>query len=278
VSGPRIVFVKLGGSLITEKNRPMTPRLEVIQRLGDEIMAAMTAAPGLQLLIGHGSGSFGHAVANQFQTQSGGKGQDYWRGFSEVWGAARELNQIVIHALIGAGLPVIAFPPSAGVITQDTHIRSWDISPIQAALSHNLVPVVFGDVIFDTVLGGTILSTEAIFHHLAGAIHPNQILLAGQDKGVYQDPHHPEKIIDQITPQTITTVLPALSSSQAVDVTGGMLSKVKLMISLIREHPSLRVRIFSGLEQGNLYQALTAENLPIGTLIAHQEHLPSPGP
>ncbi|MBW6465574.1 MAG: isopentenyl phosphate kinase family protein [Brevefilum sp.] len=278
MSGARIVFVKLGGSLITDKTQSMTPRPGVIQRLADEIRQAMTTVPGLQLLIGHGSGSFGHTVANQFQTQSGGIGQDYWRGFSEVWAAARELNQIVINALIGAGLPVIAFPPSAGVIAQGTHIQSWDISPIQAALSHNLVPVVFGDVIFDTVLGGTILSTEAIFQHLAGAIHPDEILLAGQDKGVYQDPHHPEKIIAQITPQTITTVLPALSPSQAVDVTGGMLSKVKLMVSLIREHPSLRVRIFSGLEPGNLYQALTAENISFGTLIAHQEHLPSPGP
>jgi isopentenyl phosphate kinase len=152
MSGARIVFVKLGGSLITDKTQPMTPRPEVIQRLADEIAQAMAAAPGLQLLIGHGSGSFGHAVANQYQTQSGGKSQDYWRGFSEVWAAARELNQIVIKALIRSGLPVIAFPPSASIITRNTQIQSWDIGPIQAALAHNLVPVVYGDVIFDTSL------------------------------------------------------------------------------------------------------------------------------
>jgi isopentenyl phosphate kinase len=277
MSQPRIVFVKLGGSLITDKTQPMTPRPEVIQRLADEIAQAMTAAPGLRLLIGHGSGSFGHAVANQYQTQSGGNGQDYWRGFSEVWAAARELNQIIINALIRSGLPVIAFPPSASIIARNTRIQSWDISPIQAALAHNLVPVVYGDVIFDTDLGGTILSTEAIFQYLADAIHPHAVLLAGLDKGVYQNPDNPDEIISHITPRTINAVLPALSSSQAIDVTGGMLSKVKLMISLIEHHPSLKVRIFSGLGPSNLYQALTAEKTPIGTLISHEDRTLAPG-
>lgn len=277
MSKPRIIFVKLGGSLITDKTLPMTPRLEVILRLADEIAQAMVAAPGLQLVIGHGSGSFGHAVANQYQTQAGGKSQNYWRGFSKVWAAARELNQIVINALIRSGLPVTAFPPSAGVITRNTHIQSWDINPIQAALSHNLVPVVYGDVIFDTVLGGTILSTEAIFQYLAGVIHPHAVLLAGLDKGVYQDPDHPDEVIPHITPNTINAVLPTISTSQTVDVTGGMLSKVKLMVSLTQSDPSIKIRIFSGLHPGNLFQALTAENIPIGTLITHEEHLLSPG-
>jgi isopentenyl phosphate kinase len=277
MSEPRIVFVKLGGSLITDKTQPMTPRLGVIQRLSDEIRQAMAAVPNLQLLIGHGSGSFGHAVANQYQTQSGGKSQDYWRGFSEVWAAARDLNQIVISALLRSGLPVITFPPSASIITRNTHILSWDTSPIQAALAHDLVPVVYGDVIFDTILGGSILSTEAVFQYLAGEIHPHAVLLVGLDHGVYQDPDHPAEIISHITPRNINTVLPALSASQSVDVTGGMLSKVQLMLSLVQNNPSLTVRIFSGLEPGNLYQALTAENTPIGTLISHEEHTRWPG-
>ena len=37
---PDILLLKLGGSLITEKARPETPRLEVIARLAREIAAA----------------------------------------------------------------------------------------------------------------------------------------------------------------------------------------------------------------------------------------------
>lgn len=266
----QLVFVKLGGSLITDKNTAMTPRTDLIQRLADEIAEAIKVLPGLRLLIGHGSGSFGHEVADRYQTQSGGRGADYWQGFIQVWAAARELNQIVIEALTRSGLPVIAFPPSAGVTTQGRVIKSWDIQPIEHALSHGLIPVVYGDVIFDTHLGGTILSTEAVFQYLAKALSPEKILLAGLDAGVYLDEQHKEKIIDKITPSTIQAILPALSTSAAVDVTGGMRSKVNLMVSLVNEVPSLNVHIFSGLKQGHLYKALTENTPQFGTCIHHQ--------
>jgi isopentenyl phosphate kinase len=37
------------------------------------------------------------------------------------------------------------------------------------------------------VLGGTILSTEDLFTYLAGLLHPEQILLAGNEPGVWAD-------------------------------------------------------------------------------------------
>lgn len=262
----KFVFLKLGGSVITDKTKPMTPHLQVIQRLADEIASAIKSNPNLRLLIGHGSGSFGHAVANKHQTQSGGESEIYWQGFIEVWTAARTLNQMVINALNEAGLPAMAFPPSAGVVTDNRQIESWGIEPLKLALSHGIIPVVQGDVIFDASLGGTILSTEAVFQYLAKILQPQEILIAGLEEGVYRDLHNPDEIVHTITPTNITEVLHGLTSSQAVDVTGGMLTKVKMMITLIEDNPALKVHIFSGAKPMNLYRALTGEKF--GTLIA----------
>ena len=66
-----MIFLKLGGSLITDKARPETPRLDVLRRLVNEIAEARQAAPTLRLLIGHGSGSFGHAAAARHATHLG---------------------------------------------------------------------------------------------------------------------------------------------------------------------------------------------------------------
>lgn len=279
----RLVFLKLGGSLITDKTKSMTPHLEVIRRLADEIASAGHQNPNLRLLIGHGSGSFGHAVANQYQTQSGGTDPTYWQGFAEVWSAARALNQMVINALTQTGVAVMAFPPSAGVITHHHSIKSWDIGPIQRALSHGLTPIVQGDVTFDEKLGGTILSTEAVFQYLARLLKPQEILIAGLEEGVYWDyPIHPDHdhpdpdkqkqvdIIPCITPNNFNKIRPGLASSQAVDVTGGMLAKVELMINLIKENPNLKVHIFSGVQPKNLQKALNGESL--GTLIANSDN------
>ena len=260
-----LIFLKLGGSLITDKAKPLTPQLDVIQRVSAEISQACRDDPQLQLLIGHGSGSFGHAVADRYQTQSGVEGDRAWQGFIEVWAAARELNQIMINRLAAAGLPVIAFPPSAGIIAENKMLESWDTRPLETALAHRLIPVVYGDVVFDTAIGGTIFSTEQIFQHLAKVCQPKRILLAGLESGVYLNPQQSQEIIKHITPQNIDQVQHALSGSKNTDVTGGMLTKVQFMLSLVQEIPSLEILIFSGVNPGRIQEAIKGGNP--GTLI-----------
>jgi len=77
-----------------------------------------------------------------------------------------------LDALVSAGLPAIAFPPSGSVIAQDGKVVSWDLSPIQSALQAGLLPVVYGDVVFDTLRGGTILSTEDLFRLFSASSAP----------------------------------------------------------------------------------------------------------
>jgi isopentenyl phosphate kinase len=265
----QLIFLKLGGSLITVKDQPMTPRVDVIKNISQEIAKVVQDHPDINLVIGHGSGSYGHTEAAQHQTQSGGQGKGFWRGFSEVWKAARELNQIIVKHLSEAGLPIIAFPPSAGVIADNQKIISWDIEPLQSALTHHLIPLIQGDVIFDQTLGGTILSTEQFFAHLAELLHPQRILLAGLEAGVYKDPMKPEDIIKHITPSTFSSILPNLSGAQTPDVTGGMSSKVKFMLSLLAAVPDVTIQIFSGLTSGCIAKALAGA--PLGTIITSEE-------
>ena len=261
----QLVFLKLGGSLITDKAVPRTLRREVLRRLVQEIVEARMADPVQQLLLGHGSGSFGHIPARQYGTRQGVHTPEQWRGFAEVWWDAASLNRWVVEALREAGLPVVAFPPSASVTACDGQVAAWDIAPLRAALEAGLLPVVQGDVIFDTVRGGTILSTEELFAHLARHLHPARLLLAGIEPGVWRVyPPQPAGeasggVIPEITPANYTEVLPVLGGSQATDVTGGMASKVRQMLALVKELPGLEVLIFSGQKPGMVHKALLGE-------------------
>ena len=67
-------------------------------------------------------------------------------------------------------------------------------------------------------------------------------------------------------PVTLRTSEQQVSGSHQVDVTGGMESKVSIMLNLVRENPRLTVRIFSAETPGSLQAALDGTNL--GTLIA----------
>ena len=62
----------------------------------------------------------------------------------------------------------------------------------------------------------------------------------------------------------------ALGGSRGTDVTGGMASKVEGMLALPKAEKGLQVRVFSGLQAGNITQLLQAEQSAvhrIGTVL-----------
>jgi len=260
-----ISLLKLGGSLITDKSRPRTLRLETLVRLAEEIASALQKQSSLRLILGHGAGSYAHVSAKQHGTRQGVDTPNQWQGFAEVWWDAATLNRLVTEALIEVGLPAIALPPSASVIALDGEVARWDLGQLEAALVAGLLPVIHGDVIFDIQRGGTILSTEDLFAHLARQLHPKRLLLAGIEPGVWEDYPSRSQIISKITPANHEEILPALSGSAATDVTGGMESKVKQCVALTREIPDLEILIFSGDEPGQLLEVLLGSNK--GTVI-----------
>lgn len=56
---PDVAFVKLGGSVITDKTNENKVNSAVIEQLSDEISEAYQTSTS-QLVIGHGAGSYGH--------------------------------------------------------------------------------------------------------------------------------------------------------------------------------------------------------------------------
>ncbi len=260
-----MIFLKLGGSLITDKHTPHTPCLERLARIAGEISQYLKEHPDERMIIGHGSGSFGHVPANQYQTRLGVKSASEWHGFHEVWKEARALNLLVMDALIGEDIQAVSFPPSGSITLSSSSILSWNIEPIRSALGHGIVPVIFGDVAFDQALGGTILSTEELFHHLAQKLHPDRILLAGIEEGVWEDYPEQTRLIEKITPDSFGQQKNQITASSAPDVTGGMLSKVEKMLELVKKNPELQIRIFSGNGYGSILKALNGS--PSGTVI-----------
>jgi isopentenyl phosphate kinase len=269
-----LVFIKLGGSLITDKTKPYTPLLDVMDDLALQIATTLQTQPNLHLVIGHGAGSFGHVAASEYKTRDGypeasplthrerdDNEDHYWRGFAEVWYQASSLNRYVMKSLHKAGLRTIALPPSANVISSGGQVALWDTTPIRMALAANIVPVIFGDVVFDEVRGGTILSTESLFAYLAKALHPDRILLAGLEDAVWEDFPARTRKIDYITPTSFEDIKHGVGKSVSADVTGGMEAKVTEMIDLVQANPGLKIQIFSGTKPGNLVRALSGELL-----------------
>lgn len=265
-----LIFLKLGGSLITDKRVAETPRLDVLTRLAQEIAHARADQPTLRLVIGHGSGSFGHVVGSRYGTRHGVTSAQGWYGFAATGDAAARLNRLVTAALLNAGIPAWSIQPGAVVRAVDGKVVTGPTETVALALDRGLVPVVYGDVVLDSVRGGTIASTEEIFEQLVQDLHPSRLILAGEVDGVFSaDPQlDPTALaIPIITPGTLDAVRHQLGASHGVDVTGGMAAKVAQSVALAARHSDLTITLCSGLIPDHLRRILADPDALLGTRI-----------
>lgn len=257
-----MIFLKLGGSLITDKTQVETVRWEVLRRIAKEIRIAKR--PEMRLLLGHGSGSFGHVAAARYGTRNSVTTAEQWRGFAEVSAAAAKLNAFVRDALLEAEVATVSFGAHSSADCHNGSITNLTTQPIQAALNANLTPLIYGDVAFDRVRGGTIISTEEIMSYLTDELRPSWLLLAGETDGVYD---LDGVTIPQIHRNNLDQIRAALGGSRGTDVTGGMVTKVLSMLDLVDAHATLSIRIFSGLHDGAVQNALIDPESVVGTTI-----------
>ena len=221
-----VTLVKLGGSLITDKTKPRTVEREHLGRLAAEIAAGWS---GGSLIVGHGSGSFGHPEARAACLVGGAAGRRLdspadRMGIARTQSAAQALHRMIVSSLIEAGVPAYSQPPSGFLVADGGEPHGDPPAPLAEALRLGLVPVTMGDVAIDRRRGAAIVSTETVFEHLARALPPlgiqvGRALWLGVTAGVLDDGG---RLIPRIDATNIEAALAAAGGSAAVDVTGGM--------------------------------------------------------
>jgi isopentenyl phosphate kinase len=226
------IVVKLGGSVVTVKDRPFTPNHANIERLATEIAEA--GLPSLCII--HGGGSFGHPVAHEYDLTRGYQTPRQLMGFAKTKFAMTTLNNLVIDALIRNGVPAVPVQPSDFVKTERGRLLPPRDDPVGALLGLGVVPVLFGDAVLDRELGFTILSGDQLAAWLVLALGA-PILLIGLDvDGLYtEDPkaNHDATLIEEIALPDLKRRLATISGSKTTDVTGGMVGKIRELIPTV---------------------------------------------
>jgi isopentenyl phosphate kinase len=265
------IFVKFGGSVITDKRIAESADMAAIQRLAGAVATARQKRSDLRLVLSHGSGSFGHVVAAKYGIHKGLTLDADWFGFAATSAAALRLNRLVVDALIDAQVPAMSFQPSTTVETSHGQVVNWQTDHITKALEYGMVPVVHGDVSFDRNQGSSIASTEMLLQWLCRVptLQPHKIILIGESAVYTADPHkNPEAMrIPIIHRGNINQVMGGAGGSYGVDVTGGMASKLALMWSLIEQNPQLQVQFIA--PDAELFEkALLGHSFDHGTIMS----------
>ena len=272
ISG-KTIFIKLGGSLITDKNAPHTINYDTLKRVVKELKEVIDSESELNLLVGHGGGSFPHPIAKAFRTAEGLIHAASARGFALCQNSASTLNRIIVDLMIDYGLNAVSIQPSACCMAVDGEIARIFFEPLASSIKNGFIPVVFGDCVFDDVRGCTVISTEQILRHLCNYIRPDRVLCFEQVGGVYtSDPmldteaqFIPEITVENLNQQELDS---CLGESYSIDVTGGMREKVHQLLEIAKM--GIECEILSGRE-GYVKRALRGER-GLGTVISRHQH------
>ncbi len=253
-----ITLLKIGGSVITDKHTPYTAQIDVIRTIAREVKKTPK-----KLLISHGSGSFGHTSASLY---GGGKGYtDKW-GIAKVAFDAREINHILMDIFIQEKLPAISLSPMSFLITKSGQVKQHVYEIIAAVLQQGLLPVVYGDVIWDTQWKSTIYSGEKILNNIATYLTMHgyfveKIIQVCNTNGVYDSN---KKTIPFIEPKSWNEVKKLIKLSDVPDVTGGMLHKVEDAVRMADK--GIETWIINGNDMHEIVRALAGEPIH-GTVI-----------
>ncbi len=255
--------LKLGGSVITRKERAFTPNRQVIKRLAEEIAHAQVSP----VVIVHGGGSYGHPVAKTYGIAGGFKDGSQLIGFSKTHDAMVTLNGLVVAALMDSGLPALGMVPSSFAVTKRGRVNVFETEPLAHALAVGLVPVLYGDAVLDYEQGFAILSGDQIAAELAVRLNAERLVMGVDVDGLYEaDPKvvPSAHLIPHLTLKDLEQLKDKISGARSPDVTGGMLGKISELVAPV-EH-GVQTIIVNALKPSKVYKALKGEEV-VGTKI-----------
>ncbi|NYT01883.1 MAG: isopentenyl phosphate kinase family protein [Methanosarcinales archaeon] len=243
-------ILKIGGSILTDKSRPQSPRQEEIDRIAGEIASASA-----DLVLVHGAGSYGHMPARKF-----GLPQNFDReGLLQTHQSVKLLNDLVVQALVRQGLFPLPVHPLSSALLRDGRIERMDVTIIKEMVTRGIIPVLHGDVAIDSSKGAGIVSGDQLVSYLARVLKADNVSLGTDVDGV---------LCGQVCLKTIDRGdLPRMEEfiggSNGVDVTGGMRGKLMELMDLADQGtPS---QIFNASREGLVKRALAGEQ--VGTLV-----------
>ena len=252
----KIIYLKLGGSLVTNKQKAYTFNEDIVKQIAAEIAETVREQSNLQLVLGNGAGSFAHQSAAKYNLKDGVTTLGGKYGAAVTHQDATYLNHLITHIFHQSSLPVFSLQPSAYILASNRSTTQIELSVFEKLITQDMIPFIYGDVIIDTEVGATVYSTDRLLReiaqkHINTVYQPSLIIHAGNYDGVLDKNN---SVISHITPRNYNSVQQNFYNSSNVDVTGGMEKKVDEMLKLAAHGiPSI---ILNGSKKGLLKETL----------------------
>ena len=206
-----MLLIKLGGSIITNKEKALSPKRKTIDNI-----AKILKKIDQPFVIVHGGGSYGHYWSVKYDMHTKPAKYDV-RGVAIVKNSMVELNKIILDILLKNKLNPYCLPPT-DFVSGNKPIKT-KINEIEKIAKSGLVPVTYGDALWYGQNKSYILSGDKIMSMLARVLKPKLSIFVLDVDGLYSD-LKTKKLISELKGEK------PIISEIGMDVTGGMKRKV----------------------------------------------------
>jgi isopentenyl phosphate kinase len=219
----KLVLIKLGGSVITNKDKPLSPNLRNIRNISRQLARALDEDKTLRLVLIHGGGSFGHYYARKFGLGTRITVSASPEGLAYTSMAMIELHSILLKVLSNAGvycgtiLPIELF----SMVDNPILITESGRRRVDSILENGLVPITFGYVNLEGK-NSYIISGDTISLALVSAFSITKTIFVMDVDGVFPSPKLKGPIVKDLARENFSVK----GSVQKFDVTGGIKSKI----------------------------------------------------
>ena len=206
-----MILIKLGGSIITNKQKPLSPRKKTIDSILKEI--GKIKEP---VIIVHGGGSYGHYWSVKYDMHTK-PAKTSPKGVAIVKNSMVELNKIILDSAVKNKINSYCLPPT-DFMNGNKAIKS-KILTINDISKSGLTPITFGDALWFGQKKSYILSGDVIMTTIGNILKPRLSLFVLDVDGVYSDLKTKKLIYD------FKKEKPEIKNNK-MDVTGGMTRKI----------------------------------------------------
>ena len=206
-----MILIKLGGSIITNKEKPLSARRKTI----DNILNQIKRIREPKILV-HGGGSYGHYWSVKYDMHTKPAKYDM-RGVSIVKNSMIDLNKIILDSAVKNRINAYCLPPT-DFMNGNKPIKN-KILTINEIAKSGLTPVTYGDALWFGQKKSYILSGDVIMSMIGKILKPRLSIFILDVDGVYSNTKSKKLIRDFKKEKPII-------SKNKIDVTGGMTRKI----------------------------------------------------
>lgn len=263
-------ILKIGGSVLTVKS---ASQAKLRQMLTTQIGHALGRAydpKKMRLILIHGVGSFGHLHAHTHGLAQGTKGTP--KKLPQTLENST-LNQLLSSRIAkifqSGGFPVASINTASIAINHEGKLQTLPTDTIENSLRVGAIPMLHGDMVFDSSWGMSVCSGDTLIPFLARKFDVEKIFFASDVDGIFScDPHkfkHAQFIQKTSLEDLLSGKSIALAGSHHTDVTDGFRGKFGVFQG--HNFPDLKeIRIFNGLDPKN-FSHIFEKTFSLGTKI-----------